>query len=101
MVGIWMLVACQVPCERQPAGAARDACTYAQVLDLGPDKADHVVAKVQTIDDPVIHGAAVIGWVGEHARTLAPSDGRRVCGLLDGPDQGQCLRRLQSAHLLR
>ena len=101
MIWALWLGACEVPCTDQPPGAERDACTYAEVLALPASDGPEVLRRVQSLDDPVVRGAAVTRWVGQHARTLDPDLGRTLCETLEGPDQGQCLRRLQSAHLKR
>ncbi len=101
MIWTLWLWACEVPCPQQPPGAGRDACTYAEVLALPAADTAEVLRRVQSLDDPVVRGAAVTRWVEQHAGTLDPAQGRALCETLDGPDQGQCLRRLQSAHLQR
>lgn len=98
---IWIWLACETPCGERAPGVERDACTHAEVLAMGPDRADQALARLRTIDDPIVRGAAVMAWVGQHARRLDPATGRALCQTLDGPDQGRCLRRLQSAHLQR
>jgi hypothetical protein len=97
----WLWMGCQVPCEERLPGVERDRCTYEQVLAAPVDHGDQVMAKLMSIQDPIVRGAAATRWVGQHARTLDPALGRALCGTLEGPDQGQCLRRLESAHLQR
>ena len=100
MLALW-LWGCEVPCAERPPGVERDACTYAAVLALPAGEGAAALEMVRTLDDPVVRGAAVTRWVGTHARALDPDLGEQLCATLDGPDQGQCLRRLQSAHLQR
>lgn len=97
---LW-LWGCDVPCVDRPPGVEHDACTYEAVLALPADQGAAALALVQTLEDPVVRGTAVTRWVGTHARALDPGLGQQLCATLDGPDQGQCLRRLQSAHLQR
>ncbi len=101
MIALVLLWGCTVPCGDRPPGLERDQCTYDELLALPPDQADAVLARVARIQDPVIRGTAVSRWVGTHARQLDPGLGQQLCATLEGPDQGQCLRRLQSAHLQR
>jgi len=60
-----------------------------------------VAETAASIDDPVVRGAALYGWVGQHAAALPPEATPALCGQLDAPQAQACQRRMESVHLQR
>jgi hypothetical protein len=86
-------------CAAMDAGAARDVC-WKGVIDAAPAEAwSAVVEHGGKIEDPVVRGAAIFGWV--RSRTGLPAEAAAVCQLLEGAERAACERRVQSAHLQR
>lgn len=91
-----------VACGGEAAPPALDPAERALVeeaLALGPRDIDDLVRCVDGLSDPILRQAAVMDWVSRNAGALAPGDGQRACGLLDGPTRDFCLRRVDSPHL--
>ncbi len=57
--------------------------------------------RLGALADPVLHDAAVLGWVAGHRDTLSRDDARELCGRILLQDQVTCLRRVEAAHLNR
>jgi len=60
-----------------------------------------VAATAESIQDPVVRGAAIYGWIGENAASLPPAAAPLLCDQLDAPQAQACERRLQAVHLQR
>ena len=72
-----------------------------QLMVLPHDQVSSVVETARRIQDPVIRGAAVFGWIDLNATKSAPADAARVCEVLEGPNRRVCDRRQKSWHLQR
>jgi hypothetical protein len=57
--------------------------------------------RLATLDDPVLHDAAVLTWVSGHRDTLSRDDARELCGRVLPQEQVTCRRRVEAAHLNR
>ncbi len=88
-------------CERPGPAYERDVCLHAQIGGLGAGELGLVYAVASEIDDDVVRGAAVNGWVEAHVGEIPQQEGRALCELLSGPQQTYCARRLHSVHLRR
>jgi len=88
-------------CAAMAAGGERDRCLHEEIKGLGGDQAAEVLEKASLIDDIMIRGAAVSGWISDHNAVVPPAEGQALCELLDGRDRSYCLRRLSSPHLQR
>lgn len=88
-------------CSAMAAGGERDRCLHEEIKVLGGDRASDVLEKASLIDDIMIRGAAVSGWISDHNAVVPPAEGQALCELLDGRDRSYCLRRLSSPHLQR
>ncbi len=91
----------EVPCVARSPQAEVDRCHMDEVLALGHDQVDAVVETARRIQDPVIRGAAVFGWIDANATRTAPEDAVKVCEVLEGPNRRICDRRQKSWHLQR
>lgn len=81
-------------------GDALARCGYERVL-AAPD-AGTARALALAVEDPVVRGAAVMGWVESHRGGARPQDGQALCAVLESPREEQaCERRLLAAHLQR
>ena len=83
------------------SGMDRDRCVHDEIVAVPGAQPDVVVAKAGSIQDPMIRGAAVSGWVAAHANELPKEKGQELCNLLEGRDRSYCQRRLSSPHLQR
>ncbi len=88
-------------CDDLDPGRERDECLHDEILALPAAEAAQTTQRAQMIQDPLIMGATVSGWVADHAGQIPETEGRALCALLQGRDQGYCLRRLSSPHLQR
>jgi hypothetical protein len=82
-------------------GMDKDRCLHDEIGAVPGAQPDVVVQKAQQIQDPMIRGAAVSGWVADHANELPQEKGQQLCNLLEGRDKSYCQRRLSSPHLQR
>lgn len=57
--------------------------------------------RIATLNDPVLHDAAVLTWVASHRDVLSRDDAHELCGRVAPHDQVSCLRRVEAAHLNR
>ena len=104
MRGLWAAAVVAAGCGSAPDCASltrleRDTCLQAEIAALPASAADEVLARAPEIGDPMVRGATVSRWVGEHAAELSTEKGRALCALLDGRDGSYCLRRLNAPHL--
>ncbi len=102
--GLWAVVVVAAGCGGAPdcaslAGLERDTCLQGQIAALPASAAEEVLALAPSIEDPMVRGAAVSRWVGDHAAALSTEQGRALCALLEGRDGSYCLRRLNAPHL--
>lgn len=88
-------------CATLAPQATADRCWMDQLMTLGHDQVSTVVETARLIQDPVIRGAAVFGWIDLNATKSAPADAVRVCEVLTGPNRRVCDRRQKSWHLQR
>lgn len=88
-------------CATLSPGPERDRCLHEEIKTLPPSEASAVLEKAQQIQDEMIRGAAVSGWVAEHNADVPQQQGNALCQLLDGRDKAYCQRRLSSPHLQR
>ncbi|GEM_PF-7017022 len=88
-------------CASLTPQATADRCWMDQLLGLPHDPVGAVVETARRIQDPVIRGAAVFGWIDLNATKSAPADAARVCEVLEGPNRRICDRRQKSWHLQR
>lgn len=112
-VALILLVAGSVACGQDDAapqasagcdslsGMDRDRCLHDEIAAIPGSQPDEVVKKAGLISDPMIRGAAVSGWVAEHANSIPAEKGQTLCNLLEGRDRSYCQRRLSSPHLQR
>lgn len=83
------------------AGMERDRCLHDELRAIPGSQPDEVARNASRINDPMIRGAAVSGWVAEHVDELPVEKGQTLCELLEGRDKSYCHRRLSSPHLQR
>jgi len=83
------------------SGMERDRCVHDEIGAVPGAQPDVVLEKAGQIQDPMIRGAAVSGWVAAHANELPQEKGQQLCNLLEGRDRSYCQRRLSSPHLQR
>lgn len=88
-------------CATLSPGPERDRCLHEEIKSLPPSEASAVLERAQLIQDEMIRGAAVSGWVAEHNADVPQQQGNALCQLLDGRDKAYCQRRLSSPHLQR
>jgi len=89
-------------CSALSTDTERDRCRYEQLMALPADQVDAAATLAPTIEDPIMQGAAVVGWVQKHARSLSPEGGERLCGILQkDSERTACARRFSAAHLQR
>ena len=100
-MALLLLAACgraPVDCDAQ-TGLVRDGCLGGRIGELAEPAA--VVTAAKAINDPLVRDAAVLHWVEDHRRGLAPADGQALCGLLSERERNTCQRRLSAPHLAR
>ena len=104
---IALLVACITAsppgdCSGLPSATERDKCRYEALMALPPEEVEAAAALAPLIEDPIVQGAAVVGWVQKNARSLSPDGGERLCGILEkDSERTACTRRFSAAHLQR
>ena len=91
----------KVPCEQVTASLERDKCLSDEISQLKEPQIGNVIAKAKMIEDVMIRGAAVSGWVRDHNNEINQKQGQKLCEILDGRDRFYCMRRLSSPHLKR
>ncbi|MEE2752304.1 MAG: hypothetical protein VX519_12800 [Myxococcota bacterium] len=104
----WLLIACTQPllsngdCDDLQTAADRDHCRYEQFMVLEPSQIQDALNQAQTFEDPVVRGAAIVGWIQEHSREISQEGGEQLCGILSKTsEQAACKRRFSAAHLQR
>ena len=104
----WLLIACTQPllskgdCVDLQDAANRDRCRYERFMTLKPTQISDALTQAQTFEDPVVRGAAIVGWVQEHSREISQEGGEQLCGVLaKTSEQAACKRRFSAAHLQR
>jgi len=88
-------------CGRLDDPLDRDTCFHERIGDLDAAAADQVHDLALQIEDPVVRGAAVCGWIEAHVGAYPQAEGHKLCELLTGPQRTYCVRRLQAVHLRR
>ncbi len=105
---LWLFIACTHSlfssggCDGLQASADRDRCRYQQFMTLNSTQIPEALNQAQTFEDPVVRGAAIVGWVQEHSREISQEGGEQLCGVLaKTSEQAACKRRFSAAHLQR
>ncbi len=88
-------------CAALTPQSVADRCWMDVLLTYGHDQVPEVVETAGRIQDPVIRGAAVFGWIELNADKAAPTNAAAVCDVLEGPNRRVCDRRQKSHHLQR
>lgn len=105
---LWLLLACtQSPdptpnCADLSSVQERDQCRYQAFTALEPTRIDDAFAQAGAFEDPIVRGAAVVGWVQKNSREISQDGGERLCEILEKTsEQAACKRRFSAAHLQR
>ena len=88
-------------CLAMTPGFEMDQCLMKEIQGMDSSQVSGVEERAKRIQDQMIQGAAVSGWVEDNAAKLSREDGTRLCKMLSGRDWSYCLRRLSSPHLQR
>jgi hypothetical protein len=88
-------------CDSQSETYLRDECFHNQLLASGASEIEAVIALANSIEDPIIRGAAIFRWIELHNREIPRERGRALCEILSEREKTSCERRLYSAHLQR
>ncbi len=80
----------------------RDRCRYQQLMALPADRVEEALVLAPTLEDPIVRGAAIVGWVQKNSRSLSQKGGDALCNLLSkNSERTACKRRFSAAHLQR
>ncbi|HJN75775.1 MAG TPA: hypothetical protein QGF58_17735 [Myxococcota bacterium] len=79
----------------------RDACRAGEIARLGAEDSARLLELTAGIEDPVVRGAAVDGWMREHGQAIARERGMEICEVLDRHARRMCIQRIDAAHLNR
>ena len=90
-----------VDCVQITESLKRDSCYHEEIKTMSGKELSKVIEKAKKIEDIIIRGAAVEGWMVEHLKDINPKKGGELCALLDGRAMSYCQRRLSSPHLNR
>jgi len=88
-------------CMAMTPGFEMDQCLMKEIKGMDSSQVSAVEERASHIQDQMIQGAAVSGWVEDNAAKLSRADGELLCKMLSGRDWSYCLRRLSSPHLQR
>jgi len=104
----WLFIACTQAtlssegCDELQNAQARDTCRYQAFMDLNPSQIDEAFNTAEAFEDPIVKGAAIVGWVQKHSREISQEGGEKLCGILTKTsEQAACKRRFSAAHLQR
>ncbi len=105
---LWLLLACTGPpsltddCDSPEAAADRDRCRYQSFMSLDPTRISDALSAAGAFEDPIVRGAAVVGWVQKNSREISQEGGGQLCEVLQKTsEQAACKRRFSAAHLQR
>jgi hypothetical protein len=80
----------------------RDRCRYQEFMALPADRVEEALLLAPILEDPIVRGAAIVGWVQKHSRSLSQEGGDSLCNLLSkNSERTACKRRFSAAHLQR
>ena len=88
-------------CAQQEDSKERDRCFGEELKTLTGKELSKAIEIAKQMEDPIIRGAAVDGWVKDHVNEINQQKGQQLCALLDGRAMSYCQRRLSSPHLKR
>ena len=88
-------------CAQMKESIERDRCFSNEFKTLTGKQLAKAIEIAKEIDDPIIRGAAVDGWIKDHVNEINQRKGQELCALLDGRAMSYCQRRLSSPHLKR
>lgn len=105
---LWVLLACTGSppltndCDSLPAAADRDRCRYQSFMSLDPTRISDALSAADAFEDPIVRGAAVVGWVQKNSGEISQEGGKQICEVLQKTsEQAACKRRFSAAHLQR
>ncbi len=89
-------------CNSLATAPERDRCRYQELMALPADRVDEALLLAPTLEDPIVRGAAIVGWVQKNSRSLSQEGGEALCNLLSkNSERTACKRRFSAAHLQR
>ena len=89
-------------CSTLSTAPERDRCRYQELMALPADRVEEALLLAPTLEDSIVRGAAIVGWVQKNSRSLSQEGGDALCNLLSkNSERTACKRRFSAAHLQR